>query len=364
MQLITFGTDANMLDPKTRQHQRLLSYTKEVDSYVAVIFDKNAKDFNIQEHEKLSIIQVPKKMLISGLFKLHSILKKKIVKPTVISTQDPFEVGFIGWIYSVMFGCPLHLQIHTAVQSVKARTESLRTRIQYILFLFLLRRTKSFRVVSKSIKDFLVSKGISQAAIVVSPIVEKVPNTVRTESYQGGTINILSVGRFVPVKNLLTLIEACEEVMKTYDCHLTIVGSGPLKSDLENKITASELGEKITLLDWVDDINSIYLKAHIYVHTAHHEGFGMTTVEALTRGVPAVTTPYGGSTEYIIPGVNGYVANGFSKEDIVEVLQNGIHNLLRLDPVSIAESLHLLTPEEALNLQTQSWQYALSQVQK
>ena len=135
MQLITFGTDAHMLDPNSRQHQRLLSYTKEVDSYIAVIFDKNAKDFNIQEYGKLSIVQVPKKKLLTGLFKLHSILKKKIVKPTVISTQDPFEVGFIGWIYSVTFSCPLHLQIHTAVQSSKARTESLRTRIQYILFL-------------------------------------------------------------------------------------------------------------------------------------------------------------------------------------------------------------------------------------
>lgn len=361
MNLITFGTDEHMLDTSSKQHERLLSYVSLVDSLTAIIFSKKTP-WEVKTIGGLTLIQLPKKGLFFNLYKTYTYLKKnkRNTKDTVISAQDPFEVGFIAWLFSVMFRYPLHLQIHSAVQSERARTESLRTRIQYALFMSLRNRARAIRVVSKSIKDFLVNRaGLLPEDIFVAPVVGEAPTEFKTENYTSGTIQLLSVGRFVPVKNLVSLLYAFSYISKKYDAHLTIIGGGALRDMLIKTAQDLELTEKVSIKDWVNDIGVEYLKAHLYVHAAYHEGFGMTVVEALSRGVPVVTTLYGGSAEYVIPGVNGYVTEGFEATDLEKSLEQAIAHLPNFDPTAVRNSFKMSTRDESSTIQLESWKHAL-----
>lgn len=361
MHLITFGTDEHMLDTSSKQHERLLSYVPLVDSYTAIIFSKKTP-WEVKTIGALTLIQLPKKGFFFNLYRTYTYLKKnkRNSKDTVISAQDPFEVGFVAWLFSVMLRYPLHLQIHSAVQSERARTESLRTRIQYALFMSLRNRARSIRVVSKSIKDFLVNRaGLSAEDIFVAPVVGDVPTEFKTEGYTGGTIQLLSVGRFVPVKNLISLLQAFSYIHKKYDTHLTLIGGGVLRQALVKTVQDLELTGNVSIKDWVNDIDAEYLQAHLYVHTAYHEGFGMTVVEALSRGVPVVVTPYGGSSEYVAPGVNGYVAEGFEAKDLEKSLEQAIAHLQDFDPTVVRNSFKMTTRAESSTIQLESWKHAL-----
>ncbi len=357
MHLITFGTDEHMLNESSRQHARLLSYTSLVDTYTALIFSKNT-DFRIIEKDNLTLIQIPKKNLIFQLRKAYKFLKTHKKPETVISAQDPFEVGLISYIFARVLGTPLHVQIHTAIHSKIARTESLRARMQYMICRFLIPRITAFRVVSKSIKEFLIQKRVNAEKIFVSPVIENLPMQIRDVSYTGGCVELLCVARFVFFKNLPTLIEAFADFVQMQDAHLTIVGGGPLKNQLLNQIQQLGLQDKITLIDWVQDITTLYTKTHMYIHPSYYEGFGMVIVEAIHFGIPVIVTPDVGSVDYVRPE-NGYVMKGYMKKDIIDGLQYGITHLLQKKSQDIANSLRIISKQENDLIQKESFEYTL-----
>lgn len=357
MHLITFGTDEHMLDQNSRQHARLCSYVWLTESYTALIFSKQ-REFRIIEKGNLTLLQIPKKSLFSSLFKAYRFLKKQLKAGTLISAQDPFEVGLIAYIFSRFLHVPLHAQIHTAIQSEVAQTESLRARIQYRLFCFLLRRIDSFRVVSKAIKNFLIQKGVSEKKIFISPVIEQVSGQVRQGVYTGGTIEILCVARFVFFKNLPTLIDAFADFSKQTPSHLTIVGGGPLKHTLTAQVERLGLKEKVTLLDWVPDITELYNKTDLYIQPSYYEGFGMAIVEAIHFGIPVIVTPDVGSVDYV-NSANGFVTKGYTKENIIEGLDHGLTQLIHKNPKDISASLSIISKEDNDMIQKESFEYSL-----
>lgn len=364
MHLITFGTDEHMLEPDSRQHKRLLSYVHMVDAYTAVIFAKSKKCFEVFQYGNLQIIQVPKKNLIKHVFSLYTVLKEKnskYKKETLISAQDPFEVGFLGYIMSLFLRVPLHVQIHTAVQSPISRNENKRSQIQYLLFLWVIRRAKSIRVVSSAIRDFLISKGIAPASIFKAPVIEELSPNIRLTSYTAGEkIQLLCLARFVYFKNIPTLLQAFSEIRKEHDSHLTIVGGGPLRDALDTQIKSLGLTSSVTIENWKPDVQDLYMKSHLYVVPSYYEGFGMVAIEALRFGLPTIITPDVGSREYVEKSVGGFVASGYRKEDLVQAIRYGITHLITLDPRVISESLEVPTKQENDTILYTSWQYALT----
>jgi glycosyltransferase involved in cell wall biosynthesis len=54
----------------------------------------------------------------------------------------------------------------------------------------------------------------------------------------------------------------------------------------------SKLGlqQRLLVRDWVEDLRPTYWAAHLLVHTAPYEGFGIPLAEAMSQGVPVVAT--------------------------------------------------------------------------
>ncbi len=109
---------------------------------------------------------------------------------------------------------------------------------------------------------------------------------------------VLSVGRFSSEKGFLRLLDIWKMVRdRVADSRnstdlrkwkLIIVGDGVLKSEIQSKIRALNLGESVILKPFTKDIESEYLGASIYAMASHFEGFGMVLAEASSYALPCI----------------------------------------------------------------------------
>ena len=79
-------------------------------------------------------------------------IARKLPIPDVVTVQDPFETGLIGWVIARTSGSAFHVQVHTDFRSPAFR-RSLLNRLRVALARFIIGRADRIRVVSERIKD-------------------------------------------------------------------------------------------------------------------------------------------------------------------------------------------------------------------
>ncbi len=110
---------------------------------------------------------------------------------------------------------------------------------------------------------------------------------------------VLFVGRLTHYKGLHILIEA----MKKVDGTCILIGSGYLEEDIRARIRKEGLGDRVHLIGKASDeeLVSYYDRADVFVLPSINrtESFGITQLEAMSRGTPVVCTEVGTGTTSI-----------------------------------------------------------------
>jgi glycosyltransferase EpsF len=102
-------------------------------------------------------------------------------------------------------------------------------------------------------------------------------------------IIITQIGRISPVKNHKFTIEFAEYLKKKkHKFIIMIVGSGPLKSELNNFIEEKKLNNSIKFLGTRSDIPNILAGTDLMIMPSFHEGFPVVLVESQATGVPSL----------------------------------------------------------------------------
>jgi glycosyltransferase involved in cell wall biosynthesis len=116
---------------------------------------------------------------------------------------------------------------------------------------------------------------------------------------------VLAVRRQTKRMGLENLIDAARRISREVpDVLFLLAGSGPISSELKQRITEHGLGKNVILIGRVDDADlpSAYRAADMSVVPSQAlEGFGMITLESLASGTPVLVTPVGGLPEVINP---------------------------------------------------------------
>ena len=114
------------------------------------------------------------------------------------------------------------------------------------------------------------------------------------------TLAIGTAGRLVPVKNQASLIDALGG-LRTAGVAFRgyIAGDGPLRSELQSKITALGLTDHVHLLGHCGDLEQILAGLDIFVLPSRSEGMSNTILEAMASGTPVVATKVGGAEELV-----------------------------------------------------------------
>lgn len=111
---------------------------------------------------------------------------------------------------------------------------------------------------------------------------------------------LLTVGRLWKVKDQATLIRAFAIVRKTKDVRLVILGEGPLEIALKQLAEQLQISNYIDFKGFVDNPYSYYANAELFVLSSIFEGFGNVLVEALSFGLPIVSTNCLGGPKFIL----------------------------------------------------------------
>ena len=143
------------------------------------------------------------------------------------------------------------------------------------------------------------------------------------EKKEGSAKTIIFVGRLHPVKGVQYLIEAMAIVHQQMpDVKLVIVGDGVERARLE------ELAEKLNLNGCIqfagqvpqESIPRLMHQADVFALSSLSEGLPVVILEAMAAGLPIVATKVGGIPDIVEEGVNGYLVNAKSSEEIADRL--------------------------------------------
>ncbi len=120
---------------------------------------------------------------------------------------------------------------------------------------------------------------------------EPFENSNDEQYFDSSSTTFVFVGRLVYEKALWRLLEAFTEVVKkTPTAKLLCIGEGPLRSFLEKRINELGLEENVFLLGARANVYPYILRSTALILSSFSESFGLVLVEALSLGVPIISS--------------------------------------------------------------------------
>jgi len=170
-----------------------------------------------------------------------------------------------------------------------------------------------------AVSRFLREKTITNYGI--DKDIRVIPNFVDTEKYQRmeceevcekfaprGEKILVHTSNFRIVKRVPDVIRIFHEVRKKVPSKLILAGDGPDRSSCE--ILMRELGiqEHVRFLGKQLELVPILSAADLFLMPSQSESFGLSALEAMSCGVPVVSSSVGGLPELQVHGQTGYIA--------------------------------------------------------
>ena len=144
--------------------------------------------------------------------------------------------------------------------------------------------------------------------------------------YNNTSKNIVLLGRLNERKGTYDLISVVKDISKKFnDIKLLLAGDGDIVK-LNNKIEELGIEEYVEVLGWIDHEKreNILRDTLIYVLPSYNEGMPMSVIEAMSYGIPTISTFVGGIPQLIDNNINGFLIQPGDKES----LKNNIEILL------------------------------------
>ena len=258
----------------------------------------------------------------SSIRMANKILSKR--KFDIINTHFAIPTGPAGQHISNKFNIPNVLSIHggdifdPSKSLSPHKTFGLKQTVKNILL-------RASRVVAQSTdtkQNALTLYGIKREIDII-PLGIK-PNGFSSKSRNQLSVPkdksiFITVGRLIKRKNIEELIDIFCEVRKVFSAHLLIIGDGPMRDILQQKIYSLNLQNEIKFLGRVTEEEKFqYLSlADVYVSTAMHEGFGIVFLEAMECGLPVVCYDRGGQGDFLRNEKTGYLISIGDKKSFV-----------------------------------------------
>ena len=111
------------------------------------------------------------------------------------------------------------------------------------------------------------------------------------------------VANLNPHKGQLALVEALARARTGPQVNL--VGSGPMRAQLDAAILARGLTDRMTIIEGVSDPTPYLLDSQFFVLSSPSEGLPNAALEAMAAGLPVIAFAVGGIPEIIDDGVSG-----------------------------------------------------------
>jgi N-acetyl-alpha-D-glucosaminyl L-malate synthase BshA len=120
---------------------------------------------------------------------------------------------------------------------------------------------------------------------------------------------ILHVSNFRPVKRVGMVLDVFRKVREKVRAKLVMIGDGPDRGALENRVAELGLGDAVTFVGEQLDLVPWLSAADLFLLPSAQESFGMAALEAMACEVVVVASRIGGLPEIIEDGVTGFLCD-------------------------------------------------------
>ena len=142
-------------------------------------------------------------------------------------------------------------------------------------------------------------------------------------------INILFLGVLIKRKGIYELIQAIKEldksgIIKQKNIKFSIGGTGPEEYRIKNMVKEYNLEYCIEMLGWVSGEmkEMLFKQSQIFILPSYNEGLPMSILEAMSYGIPTISTHVGSISEVVINNKTGYLLDRPDSIIIKEAIQD------------------------------------------
>lgn len=204
-------------------------------------------------------------------------------------------------IIGKLFGKKIILHMHSAMpkEYLMGKDSVIKTKIEKLLF-------NSYDAIiaiteywSKVLKDYTESP----IFLVYNSI--PIPTAFIRESEITDKIKIFTMYELSKRKGTYDIIEAAKYIQNP-NVVINLYGNGDIE-ELKSLIGKNNLQEKIIINNLVsgEQKHTIFKGADIYILPSYKEGMPMSVLDAMSYGLPIISTPVGGISEAVDDGING-----------------------------------------------------------
>jgi len=379
MHVLAFSYGKNLFDNSHLERERMQACATATTELRMIIFARDCEGLSVTKDGNLYLYPTGGRtkvgMLVRALLLGGRLLRaQNLPEEWVITTQDPFEAGLVGYILARLFNVPLNIQEHGDFFSTPHwRLESTFNCGRSWLGRFLLRRADTVRVVSTRMLTTMARLGVDKTKLrllsVLVPLnrfLEASSSLAARKLFPANSVIILTVARLVAQKNISLLLQSFASVSQgNQAARLLIVGTGPEQMKLTKLATDLGLLEptdpKVIFLPWTDDVPAYMKSVDIYALSSNYEGYARVIPEAMAAGLPVIMTDVGCAGEVLISGEGGLIIPVGDQSAYSQALQELVTDSLKrpgfasAGHISMKKSLIIEAPSYA-----QAWLSALT----
>jgi glycosyltransferase involved in cell wall biosynthesis len=147
-------------------------------------------------------------------------------------------------------------------------------------------------------------------------------------------------GRFEAVKNCGFLLDILKEARtRRPDLRLLLVGDGPLRPQMEEKIRELQLSAQVVLAGWRADVAEVMIGAlDLFCLPSHYEGLGVAVVEAQAAGLPCLVSEGVPREAEMVPSLVSFLPLAAGAAAWAEVIDQKLE-VHRMDPSAAGEAI-------------------------
>jgi len=132
---------------------------------------------------------------------------------------------------------------------------------------------------------------------------------------------VMHVSNFRPVKQVGVVLDVFREIRRTVRARLVLIGDGPDRGMLENRVAEYGLDDHVEFVGEQLDLPLWLSAGDLFLLPSIKESFGMAALEAMACGVAVVASNIGGLPEIIEDGVTGFICQ---PDDVSGMAARGI----------------------------------------